>query len=240
MNTKTVNSKLVKKVVVSPGVKSFFFKPEEDFNYIAGQYAVVSFKHNNREYSKHFTISNSPSRENIEMTMMMSGSDYKNALDSLQVGDAVSLKGPFGKFTLDALKEETVIFLAGGIGITPIKSMMEYAADHSLQLKGRLFYSNRTAEKIAFGKELKELAAKLGDFEVVNTLTRVEGEEAASWKEEKGHINADMIKRNYKEYSSSRFYIAGPPAFNNAAKKVVAEELKMPSDLITLEDFTGY
>ena len=48
MNTKTVNSELVKKVIVSPGVKSFFFKPEEDFNYTAGQCAVFSFKHNNR------------------------------------------------------------------------------------------------------------------------------------------------------------------------------------------------
>jgi len=240
MNTKTVNSELVKKVVVLPGVKSFFFKPEEDFNYTAGQYAVFSFKHNNREYSKHFTISNSPSRENIEMTTIMSGSDYKNALDSLQEGDIVSLKGPFGKFTLDAFKEESVVFLAGGIGITPVKSMMEYAVDYDRQLNGRLFYSNRTAEKIAFGEELKELAAKLGNFEVVNTLTRVEGEEAASWKGETGYIDADMIKRNYKDYSSSRFYIAGPPAFNNATKKMVAEELKMSSDLITLENFAGY
>jgi len=240
MNTKTVNSKLIKKVVISPGIKSFFFKPEEDFNYNAGQFVVISFKHDNKEYSKHFTISNSPLRENIEVTIIMSGSEYKNALDSLQEGDIVSLKGPFGKFTLDALKEENVIFLAGGIGITPIKSMMEYAVDSSRQLNGRLFYSNRTAEKIAFGEELKELAVKLGNFEVVKTITRLEGEDAVSWKGETGHIDADMIKRNYMDYLSSRFYIAGPPAFNNAAKMMVADELKIPSDLITMENFAGY
>jgi len=240
MQARTVNAELADKIQVCPGIKSFFFKPLEDFEYEAGQFSFFTFQHDSKEYSKPFTISNSPTREYIEMTTIISGSDYKKALDSLQKGDRVSLKGPMGSFTLNALKEEYICFLTGGVGITPVKSMMEYAADTSRKLKGRLFYSNRTIERIAFKKELESLEASMGDFKVIHTLTSLNDDEAELWKGETGYIDADMIKRNFKEYNSCRFYIVGPPAFNKAMKKMVMEELGISSDLITLENFAGY
>ncbi len=240
MVAEIVKTEMAGKTDICPGIKSFFFRPTESFEYKAGQYSLFSFEHDSKEYSKPFTISNSPTRENIEMTTILSGSDYKNALDSLEKGHIVNIKGPLGSFTLDALKEEYVCFLAGGVGITPVKSILEYAADESRTLKGCLFYSNRTPDRIAFAEELDGFADKLSGFRIINTLTSLSPEEEQSWTGERGYIDEEMIKRNFPRYSDSRFYIVGPPAFNGAMKKMLSENLGVSGELITLENFAGY
>ncbi|MGM0569048.1 MAG: ferredoxin--NADP reductase [Elusimicrobiota bacterium] len=237
---KTVNSKFVFSKEICPGVKSFYFRPLENFDFKAGQFAFFTFNNKGKEYSKHFTISSSPLRENIEMTTIMSGSDYKNALDRLKKGDPVSIRGPFGKLSLGDLKKDSLCFLAGGIGITPFKSIIEYCFDSTSPLNAFLFYSNRSVERIAFRQDLKEFQKKLSGLKLIHTISSPDAAARENWKGNRGYIDAKMIRENCPEYSRSLFYIAGPPAFVSAMRDMASGELEMPEESIKLENFSGY
>ncbi len=225
---------------ICPGIKSFFFSTEEKFNYRAGQYVFIGFNYGGREFSKPFTVSNAPSRKNIEISTIISGSEFKTALDSLKKNSLLYLRGPYGRFTLEQLKEDYVSFLAGGIGITPVKSILEMRLDEKRPLRGSLFYSNRSVERIAFKDELKKIEDKFSGFKVVHTITSEDSGSVKNWKGERGYISEDMIKKHFPYFKESRFYIVGPPAFNGAMKKMLKDNLKISSGRISLENFAGY
>ncbi|MFW6134852.1 MAG: RnfABCDGE type electron transport complex subunit D [Elusimicrobiota bacterium] len=222
------------------GINNFIFKVKNNFTYSAGQYAFFDFKYNDKEYSKHFTISNSPTRKNIEMTTIMSGSDYKNALNSLESGHKVYLRGPYGNFILQSKKSDKICFLSGGIGITTARSILQYCADKGIDLDATLFYSNRNFERMTFRQELEEIENKLKNFKVVHTLTDLTEEQKQQWDGETGYITADMIKKYRPDYNECHFYVTGPPAFNNAMKSILQEKLNIQKELIKLENFIGY
>lgn len=240
MEQNKIKSEVFSKYDVVPGIKNFIFKPLEGFSYRAGQFAFFEFELEGKKYFKHFTISNSPARENVEMTTMISRSDYKQALDRLKPGHLVYIKGPLGSFTLESLKKKTVCYIAGGIGITPVRSMLEYASDKGMDLEGALFYSNRNIQRIAFKEELEEIATRLKKFQVVHTLTELSDEEKKTWKQETGYVNEEMIKRHRPDYKECQFYVVGPPAFNKAMKEMLGPKLGIEEEFITMENFSGY
>ncbi|MBN2407755.1 MAG: oxidoreductase [Elusimicrobia bacterium] len=232
----TINAVLLEKTEIAPGIKTFVFRPERRFEYIAGQFAFWGFEKDGRSYSKPFTISSSPSRDNIEFTTIVSSSDYKAALDGLRPGHAVKVRGPMGMFTLDSLRRDIICYLAGGIGITPVISMLRFAYDTGMDIRGTLFYSNRDSSRIVFEKELDVISGGLGRFNTVHTLT----EAPEGWGGEKGYIDADMIKKHCPDYSGAQFYIVGPPAFNTAMGSMLKNGLDIKEEYITLENFAGY
>jgi ferredoxin-NADP reductase len=240
METKIIEAELIGKHKERPSVMRFIFRPEEEFDYEAGQFGFFTFEKDGTEYSKHFSFSNAPTRENLDMTTILSGSDYKNALDSLETGTKIKIKGPFGKFTLSAANREKLCFLTGGIGITPIRSMLEYAVDREKDLNGYLFYSNRDEKRIAFREELEEMASKMHHFKIIHTLTDLSDEEKKEWEGETGFIDAQMIKKHCPDYKDRTFYIVGPPAFNKAMREMVTTELELEKEQIVMENFTGY
>jgi len=240
MAEKRIKCALIEKHEVVPGVKRFLFSPEEKLDYKAGQFAFFEFDLDNSEYSKHFTISNSPEREKVEITTMIRESDYKKALDSLEPRHDVYIKGVGGNFTLEEEPEKTIVFLAGGIGITPVKSMLEYAIDKGLSMKAKLFYSNREKKFIAYEKELDSIMGNLDDLEIIHTLTDISHEEVSSWKGETGFIDQKMIETHVKEPDSSIFYISGPPSFNEAMNKMLKEQIGLNKENVKTENFSGY
>jgi len=211
----------------------------EDYDYVAGQFAFLEFFFEGGHHKKHFTISSSPTREYMEFTTIISGSDYKQTLDKLDVGSKVELSGPMGVFTLDSRASDRVVFLAGGIGITPVRSMLEYLADTGLmgELEIKLFYSNRNEERIVFRDELDELSKQLSNLEVVHTLTDLE--DGAKWDGERGYIDEQMLGRYIDDLDGCSFYLVGPPAFNQAMVEVLGG-VGVEGESIIGEDFTGY
>jgi len=237
---KTVKANLIDKIERGPGIKSFKFSTERVFEYKAGQYAFFEFVAKGTTFSKHFSISNSPTRPDIEITTIIRDSEYKQALDSLSEEDEIFIRGPFGNFTLESKKKNKICFLAGGIGITPMKSMLEYVVDSGLELDGTLFYSNRTFERMTFNKHLMEISEILPSFYVVNTLTDLTNKEKKKWEGETGYIDENMIIKHRPDYSECHYYISGPQAFNDAVKNVLISKLNIESTFITLESFWGY
>ena len=124
---------------------------------------------------------------------------------------------------------------AGGIGISPLRSMIKYACDKMLDTDIVLFYSNRHEESIAFEKEFEELARKFPKFNVANTVTMP----GPSWKGITGRISADMIKKYMPDYLDRVFYISGPTRMVDSMLTLL-KEMSIPEEQIKTESFPGY
>src|SRR5215831_5673056 len=125
-------------------------------NYKAGQYAVVDFgiKDDPEGPVRSFTLASSPTEENfILISTRIRDTPFKKKLAGLEVGSRVKITAPLGRFVLHEDYSRPAVFLSGGIGVTPFRSMMKYATDKQLPVKIFLFDSNRNEDNILYKKE---------------------------------------------------------------------------------------
>lgn len=235
-------AKLAAKKEEAEGVFTFSFLPEQKIEFKAGQFAFLEFSLEGKHYKKHFTISSSPERKKIEFTTIISNSEYKQALNKLQIGHEVQISSAMGNFTLESRKSEKIAFLAGGIGITPARSIMQLFEDKG-RIKGLeavIFYSNKSEKRIAFRQELEEIAEKTGGIQIVHTLTDLDEKEKEKLLGETGFIDRGMVKRHLVNEQEFFFFVSGPPAFNEAMKKLLIKELAISEEMVLMETFSGY
>jgi ferredoxin-NADP reductase len=162
--------KLVDTYQETKDVKSFIFEPEQPISWEAGQFLYYTLPHNkedDRNDKRWFTNSAAPSEKHVMITTRLStdhGSSFKKALNNLKVGDEIEADAPEGDFTLGD-PSRNYVFIAGGIGITPFRSILVEADSKDLKLKVHLLYANRT-DDIPFRQELDALAAKNPGLEI--------------------------------------------------------------------------
>jgi ferredoxin-NADP reductase/nitrite reductase/ring-hydroxylating ferredoxin subunit len=228
-------------------------QPEAPFNYTAGQYAYFDIGGVNNDPKgpiRHFTISSSPTESWIMLTTRIRDSPYKKRLSSLQDGVKVKVRGPEGKFVLHDDQSKPAIFLSGGIGVTPFRSMIKYATDKQLPIKIVMFDSNRNQQNIIFKEEFDECTNKNKNLKVIYTITDEDNTKSSfasastsnPWTGERGRINKEMINKhlNQNDVNNSIFYVCGPPAMLNTMKSILENDLKITQDRIKVEEFTGY
>ena len=170
---------------------------------------------------------------NLVIATRMIGTAFKRCLAGLPAGSPVDIEGPYGDLTLDG-DTRPAVFLAGGIGITPFRSMIVDAAARGLSRDLTLFYSNRSADDAAFLSELEQLAQQNPRFRLVATMT-----EAPDWQGEQGFITRDMIERHAGDIARPIFYIAGPPAMVAAMERLL-REAGVSVENTRAEEFGGY
>ena len=216
-------------------VTSFRFPRPADLDYKAGQFFFVTLKKDGEELKKHFSFSSSPTEKTyIEFTKKLSDSDYSAALKALKPGDWARIDAPYGNFTFEG-EHQKISLLAGGIGITPFKSICQYCTDRGLDTKVTLLYGNRTEKDIAFRKELEALQQQNKNLKIVFILNEAD----SNWKGATGLITADMIKQEVPDYKETTFYTCGPPKMVEIMEKLVAQ-LSLPDTQLKREYFTGY
>jgi len=230
MNFETNIQDVIKR---TPDVKSFRFQRPPGFEFVAGQWMYVNIKVEGTSKMHHFTISASPTEDYLEFTKKITDHPYSLALDKMKSGDWAKINGPYGEFTFPEQRKK-LGFLTGGIGITPMRSMLRFIADKNLDTDVHMLYANKTAGDIVFREELDTIAKEHQNIKVEHVLTR-----EPEWKGLKGHIDAPMIREQITDYAERVFYICGPPAMNEALKRAL-QELNVKEDQIKLEDFTGY
>lgn len=172
-----------------------------------GQFVMVAF---DGIGSKAMSMASSPTRPFMELLAEMSESAYKKRWAEVREGDFVTIVGPYGVFTLNE-SEQKIGFVAGGIGITPFKSMLEYVQDKKLETDVVLLYSNKTPELIACKKELDELAAANPRMRVVYTITRPD-ESTTQWSGLTGRINLEMIEQTVPDWRERLWYVCAGDA----------------------------
>ena len=216
-------------------VTSFRFSRPADLNYKPGQFLFVTLKQGEKELSKHFSFSSSPTeKDHIEFTKKFTDHEYSLALKSAKVGDWARIDAPYGQFTFEG-EYPKITLLGGGIGITPFMSICKNATDESLNSKITLFYGCQTEKDLTFKKELEALAEKNKNLSLVLMVN----EPTAQWKGVTGIINAEIVKQHLPDYKENMFYTCGPPPMVEAMEKLVLN-LGLPKENLKREYFTGY
>jgi len=192
-----------------------------------------------------FSINGAPGDPGLTFTTRLRDTAFKRVLLGVPLGTEMKAEGPFGNFTLHNDAGRPAILLAGGIGITPFRSMIRRAALEKLPHRIFLFYANRRPEDTPFLDELRGLARENPNFAFIPTMTRM-AHSHLRWQGETGHLDAALIRRHLKSHglaasSPTRpiHYIAGPPRMV-AALHAMLNEAGIDDDEIRTEDFAGY
>ena len=182
-----------------------------------------------------FSIASACYEDDLMMATRMRDTAFKRVLAAMPEGSEIAVNGPVGKLTLPEDQSRPAVFLAGGIGITPFRSMILEATRKNSDQQILLFYSNRRIADAAFFDELRGLEKRNLHYKFIPTLTAADQE----WQGETGHINHDMLVRYITDLSEPIYYIAGPAAMTEALKNML-DEAGIISDNIRSEKFTGY
>jgi ferredoxin-NADP reductase len=170
---KRVRARVRKRITRTPTIESFRVAPEEKMDFLPGQFMRVVFDEkdkDNKALNKYLSFSSAPGKEYIEFTKRLSDSLFSRALKGLRENDTVALEGPFGQCVFkDEFKK--IAFLVGGIGITPVISMIEYITEKNLATDIVLFYSNRDLQETAFKKELDAWRMRNENLTIWYTVT---------------------------------------------------------------------
>jgi len=216
-------------------VTSFRFPRPAELKYKAGQFFFITLKQGDKELSKHFSFSSSPTeKDHIEFTKKFTDHEFSLALKAAKVGDWARIDAPYGQFTFEG-EYPKITLLGGGIGITPFMSICKNATDKALSSKITLFYGCRTENDVAFRAELEELAKKNKNLNIICIINQP----TEQWKGATGNISAEMIKQLLPDYQENVFFTCGPPPMVEAMEKLVVS-LGLPKEKLKRELFSGY
>lgn len=225
-----MKAKLIEKKPEVEGVISYIFEPEQPLTWKAGQYMRYILDHPNpddRGVSRFFTISNAPAEKNLRITTRIAtekGSSFKKALDNLEIGQSIEALGPMGNFVLDD-PDKKAIFLAGGIGITPFRSILIDLDSTGDSINVTLLYFNRD-DNFVFKEEFEQLAKKHPNLKI----------HYFSGAQDAATFDPTPLIEDFK---NSVYYISGPEPMVEAYDKRLAE-LVISKENIKNDFFPGY
>lgn len=156
----------------------------------------------------------------------------------MPIGAEVEIDGPYGSFVLPEDPSRQAVFLAGGIGITPFRSMVLDASGNNLPHRLFLFYSNYRPRVSAFFEELAHAQKKNPNYTFIATMTDIQ-ESSQAWEGETGYINRQMLEKHLDSLLRPVYYIAGPPGFVLAMRGLLQEVGVDPND-VKFDQFVGY
>jgi len=207
--------------------------PNEKFNFKPGQFCFLRLNDPNLHARHPFTISSSPYSKQLDFTIKLKGK-FTYALSKLKKAQEVFAEGPFGRFLLNENTNKELVFIAGGVGITPFFSMIMYNSKKLKKQKIVLLYSIKTFEDIIFYNELKKLQNE-NWIKIIFIFTRQKPKFSNLKYTEFGRINLNIIKK-YTNYSNSLFYICGPEELKKDVIKIL-KDLGVDNKNILLESF---
>ncbi|MDP8233181.1 MAG: FAD-dependent oxidoreductase [Candidatus Saelkia tenebricola] len=234
-DSKEIKARLISKIQRTPMIISFRFSLDEKISFLPGQFMEVIFDEVNKDLRHWLSFSSSPNKDYIEFTKRISGSLFSEKLNALNSGDTVLLKLPLGRCCL-GINDKKIVFLTGGIGITPAISIIEDIVEKNQDTNVVLFYSNKTEAEVAFKDELFAWENSNNNIRVIYTITEnVSGND----KYIQGRISSDLIKDNLSDLNERMFFIFGPPLMVEALKNMLLA-MGIDKSKIEIERFIGY
>ena len=218
-------------------IRTFYFKPEQPVSYTAGQFTELTLPHespDDRGMRRWFTLSSAPAGEFLTITTKYAGDDksssFKKALFGLKPGIELRMDEPMGDFVLPKLVQTPLIFVAGGIGVTPFHSIFSWLAETNETRPIRFLYGVRSEDEIIFQPT----------FERANQhATIVVSDPSPAWGGERGRLNAELILGLEKPSDDTLIYISGPePMVEDLVKELRTAGVDK-RQLVT-DDFPNY
>jgi len=228
---------LVKKTPVTSSVTAFYFAKPQGFIFQPGQFINLEIPVtdcDNRCNKRNFSVAAAPFERYLMIAIRNGTSRFKQTLQDLPVGTEVKLVGPMGRFVLNEEVTQPAAMLTGGIGITPLFSMLKHATHEHLKKPLTLIFSNKSQSDIPFKTELDELDRKNDFLTIHHTLTDDE-----TWGGHKGRIDEQVIKKLIRNWQSAEYYLCGPMAMVEELKAALLQ-MQIPDELVKFEQFTGY
>ncbi len=207
------------------------------FNFVPGQFLTVTVIPNGAPVTRSYSISSSPThREYCELTIKKEDHGVVSQYMDKQVheGESVQFIGPSGRFTFTESDADSIVLIAGGVGVTPFMSIIRYLTDHSWKKDIFLFFTCKNEISIIFRDEIEYLRQNHPNFHVYITLTRPGHKPKAAYHS--GRLTKAIIAEHVPDIASRRVHICGPKPMNDAVEQML-DELDVPKENIKLEDF---
>jgi ferredoxin-NADP reductase len=232
---------LEQKIQASKDTIGFIFRPPHKLAFIPGQYMEWTLPHahpDDRGNRRYFTLANSPTEDEVRLGVKFyqNSSSFKNALFEMDKKNLIVGAQLAGDFVLPNDKNKKLVFIAGGIGITPFRSMVKYLIDLNNPRDIILFYANKTADEIAYKDVFDEAQRKL-HIKTVYTLTDKD-HIPDGWQGEVSRIDAEMISAHVPDYKERMFYLSGPHTMVTASEQVL-KKMGVKNEQIKKDFFPG-
>lgn len=233
---------LAQKLQLTPDIVDFVFQAPPKLTFHPGQYLewTLPVDHpDDRGNRRYFTVASSPTEQNVRIGVKFypKGSRFKQTLSSLEPGTVVSAGQLSGTFTLPNNPNQKCVFIAGGIGVTPFRSMIKYLLDTNQKRDIILFYSNAKAADIVYTDVFNQAQTSIG-LRTVYTLTQVD-QIPANWQGRVGMIDQTMLIQEVPDFKERLFYLSGPHAMVVTFEKLL-KDLGVPRRHIKTDYFPGF
>jgi len=233
---------LKSKKEVANGTMKFLFEKPPGFSYKAGQFADYTLINPTQTDAKGntrgFTIVCAPYENDIGFATRMGGSAFKAEMRTMALGTKVTLDAPYGSFNLHNNTSIPAVFITGGIGVTPVRSIVLQATHDETAHKICLFDFNNTPEDAAFLDEFKRAESMNKNFTFIPSMTNMESTKQ-EWTGETGLFTKEMLNKYVDDISHPIYYISGPPKMVHDIRNTL-NTAGVDDDNIRTEEFAGY
>jgi ferredoxin-NADP reductase/DMSO/TMAO reductase YedYZ heme-binding membrane subunit len=226
----------------TPDVRTFRLVPASGsqfpFAYLPGQYLNLTQVIDGRKVKRAYTIASAPSRSGYcEITVKREeqGLVSRHLHDVIRKGDVLDILGPAGRFTFTGVEADSVVLIAGGVGITPLMSQIRYLTDTSWSGDIYVIFSVKTEQDIVFRDELEILHRRHSNLHVTITLSRDSG---SDWSGERGRITPGLLSRVVPEIASRRIHLCGPTEMTDPVRQML-RHLGVMEAMIHVESFAS-
>lgn len=234
--------KLKDRFTVADRTMAFQFEKPPGFTFRPGQWIDLTLLNPSETdaegNSRTLSLASAPHENFLLVATRLRDTAFKRELPRLPLGAEVRIEGPSGSLTLHNNATRAAIFIVGGIGITPVRSILLRAAHDRLPHRLLVFYSNRRPEDAAFLEELTALQKENPNYRLIPVMTAATGF-TNTWTGEKGHVTQKLLAKHQGEAVSPIYYVVGPPGMVNGVHEMLNQN-GVDDDNIRMEDFGGY
>jgi ferredoxin-NADP reductase len=225
--------KVIETITRTPTAISVRMEKPAGFDYEPGQWASFTIDCSGEKVAKPLSFSSSPTEPFLEFTKRITGSTFCQGITDLAPGSNVTLHGPLGHMVYRE-GTKSPVFISGGIGITPVRSMLKYIQDKDLAGPKKLLYANHSLKEAAFRDEFEMMASDNG-----LSITYVYEEPPPGWNGATGFITLELLKELFPDPSGRSWYLCGPPAMVNCLTADL-EKLGVKKESLLFERLEGY
>ncbi len=233
--------KLKAKTQIAPDAFEFVFTPERQLVFAPGQYMEWTLGHedpDSRGNRRYFTLASAPTERDLKLGVKLykHSSSFKKAMLTMDRGQEILASQLAGDFVLPVNTDQKIVFIAGGIGVTPFRSMIKYLLDNHQRRPITLFYANRTVDEILYRDVFDRAEKELG-IKTIYTVTDPSSL-PSNWVGKVGRISPEIIKKNVSAFRGYHFYISGPPTMVDSTKAML-RQMGVNNSHIKTDFFSG-
>ncbi|TWU40089.1 Phenol hydroxylase P5 protein [Novipirellula aureliae] len=234
------NIQLIKKHVIAKDTMAFHFSKPEGFDFRAGQFADFTLldppETDDEGNTRCFSLVDAPYEPDLVIATRMRDSAFKRVLRELPLGTEIKMDGAYGDFTLHKTESTPAVFMIGGIGVTPVRSMIAQATHDKTTHQITLLHSSSTPDELPFVDDFEQLTKDNQKFRYVAVASDSAPDD---WRGERGRIDAEMVKKYVSDRDRPIYYLSGPPSMVKAMRQLLVG-MKVNEDNIRSEEFSGY